>query len=244
MILLKKVINSILPPRCAISGEVVEHQGMLSPSIWGNLNFIADPMCAVCGVPFDFDMGEQKDSPRAVCAQCLKTPPIYQSARAPLIYDDGSRDLILSYKHGDQTQHVVTFLPWLQRAGAGMLQQADYLIPIPLHRWRLFSRRFNQSALVVNVLAKAMNKTALLDTLVRVRATTPQGHLDSMARKRNVRKAFGVRGKFASLLKGRHVVLVDDVLTTGATVEECTKVLLKAGVKRVDVLTVARAVKR
>ncbi|MCI5060300.1 MAG: ComF family protein [Alphaproteobacteria bacterium] len=245
MIFLEKIIDTILPPRCALSGEIVDKQGMLSPDMWGKLNFITDPMCSVCGVPFDFDMEVRcENEEQGVCAPCSKAPPVYQAARSALIYDDGSRDLILSYKHGDQMTHIHTFLPWLARAGGGMLSAADYLIPVPLHRWRLFRRRFNQAALIAAVLGRTVNKPALLDGLERIRATATQGYLRHDERAKNVKRAFRVPPKYQDQLRGKNIVLIDDVYTTGATVQECAKVLLKAGVKRVDVLTLARVVKR
>ena len=236
MIFLEKIIDTILPPRCALSGEIVDKQGMLSPDMWGRLNFITDPMCLVCGVPFDFDMeGNQKGNEQSLCASCIKTPPIYQAARSALIYDDGSRDLILSYKHADQIACVHTFIPWLSRAGAGMLSAADYLIPVPLHRWRLFRRRFNQSALIAQTLGRVVNKPALLDGLERIRATATQGYLSHDERAKNVKRAFRIPAKYKDQLRSKNIVLIDDVYTTGATVQECAKVFLKVGVKRVDV---------
>ncbi|MCK6418866.1 MAG: ComF family protein [Alphaproteobacteria bacterium] len=177
------------------------------------------------------------------CLDCLKQKPPYSSARAVLRYNDGARDIILGFKHGDKTHAVETFLPWLQRSGADMLRQAELIVPVPLHPWRLLSRRYNQAALLAKALAKRSEKIYAPDLLRRVRHTPSQGHLKRKQRLRNVRSAFAVHPRWQSRLQGARIVLIDDVLTTGATVRECAKILMKAGAARVDVLTLARVVK-
>lgn len=238
---LTRLIDLILPPRCIVSGEIVDQQGMLSPEAWGQLNFIDDPQCNRCGFPFGFDTGEVNEG--NICLGCLKTPPIFDKARAALIYDDASRDVILSFKHGDQTQAVPSFIPWLNRAGTKFLDQTDYIMPVPLHRWRLLRRRFNQAGIMARYLSKDIGVPVILDGVLRQRATVTQGHLQANARKKNVRNAFVVNPKHLETIKGTNIVLIDDVYTTGATVNECTKVLMRAGVASVNILTLARVVK-
>lgn len=227
-----------LPPRCVASGEVVEKTGMLAPHVWKSLDFIAAPFCATCGFPFDFAA-----EAAMTCTECLSKPPPYASARAVLRYNDGARDIILGFKHGDKTHAVQTFLPWLRRAGADMTAQADVIIPVPLHRWRLLYRRYNQAALLAQILARDSGKRYCPNVLQRVRATPTQGYLKRKERARNVHRAFAISPRRQAQIAGVRVVLVDDVLTTGATVCECAKVLMKAGAARVDVLTLARVVK-
>lgn len=241
MSLSQSLVDLILPPRCIVSGEIVDSQGMLSPEAWGDLNFIADPQCHRCGFPFDFDSGEIKEG--NICLGCSKTPPRYDKARSALVYDDASRDVILGFKHGDQTASVPSFVPWMMRAADKIMDQTDYIIPVPLHRWRLMRRRFNQAGLMAQYLSKAAHVPTLLDGLVRKRATQTQGHLNSSERKKNVKNAFSVHPKQVTALKGKSVLLIDDVYTTGATIDECTKILLKVGVSSVNVLTLARVVK-
>lgn len=235
------MVDFILPPRCIVTGEMVDRQGMVSAEAWKNLNFISDPQCVRCGFPFDFDTGEAKEG--NICGVCQKEPPVFDKARAALVYDDASRDIILGFKHGDQTQSVPSFVPWLMQSGYDLLEKADYLIPVPLHRWRILRRRFNQSALIAQYLSKEVRIPYLLEVLERVRATETQGHLQVNERKRNVRNAFSVNSDYLDDIKNKHLVLIDDVYTTGATVTECTKVLLKAGAASVDILTLARVVK-
>lgn len=236
-----RILNLILPPRCIVTGEIVDGQGMLSPKAWGDLSFIANPQCNRCGYPFDFDMGEVSEG--NVCAACLKNPPVYDKARAALIYDDASRNIVLSFKHGDQTQSVPTFIPWLNNAGRDILARADYLVPVPLHRFRILRRRFNQSGLIATYLSQDAKIPTLLDGLKRVRATPIQGYLHAKERKKNVKNAFSVNPKHHDAIRNKHIVLIDDVYTTGATVSECTKVLLKGGAASVNILTLARVVK-
>lgn len=238
---LARVVDFVLPPRCIVTGEMVDRQGMVSPSAWASLNFIADPQCGRCGFPFDFDSGDIQEG--NTCGVCQKNPPVFHQARAALVYDDASRDIILGFKHGDQTHAVPSFLPWLMRAGEEMLEKADFLVPVPLHRWRIMRRRFNQSALMAQYLSQALHTPCLLGALTRVRATQTQGHLQVTERKRNVRNAFAVPAQYQGQIKDKNIVLIDDVYTTGATVSECAKALLKCGATSVDVLTLARVVK-
>lgn len=241
MVHLSQIIDFILPPRCIVTGDVVDQQGMVSGQIWGTLNFIGSPYCNCCGFPFDFDMDGVNDG--NLCAVCIKHPPIYDYARSALVYDDASRDIILGYKHGDQTYAVPTFLPWLERAGADIFDGVDFIMPVPLHAFRLLRRRFNQAGLMAQYLSKSIRKECLVDGLKRIRATPTQGYLEKSERKKNVHNAFRINKKYKSKLEGKIILLIDDVLTTGATINECTKELQRHGVKEVRVLTLARVVK-
>ncbi len=233
-----KALDFVLPPSCLVSGEIVERQGMLAPGIWSSLDFITEPLCGCCGRPFDF---EQESG--ALCGECLAKRPVFGRARAALHYDDNSRNLILRFKHADQTHAVIAFIPWMKRAGRELLRDADFLVPVPLHRLRLLKRRYNQAALIARALSRETGVPWLPDTLVRRRRTASQGYMSSRDRTGNVRNAFAVPENRASGLQGKHAVLIDDVYTTGATVKECTKILLKTGCRQVDVLTVARVVR-
>ena len=235
---LQKALDLVLPPRCVVSGEEVDRQGMLAPDVWGQLKFIAAPQCVKCGLPFDYDVEEE-----TVCGGCIENDPVYTSARSALVYDDGSRNLVLRFKHADQTHSVLAFVPWLKKAGAEFLNKADYFVPVPLHRWRLLKRRYNQAAIMAWALSKDMGVPCLVDGLQRLRATKSQGYMKAKERKANVKKAFAINPKHESKLEGKTVVLIDDVLTTGATVNECVKALKRQDVKDVHVLTLARVVR-
>lgn len=242
MSVLNQILDTILPPRCIVTGDIVDRQGMISPQAWGQLNFISDPQCDRCGFPFDFDDGAAKKG--NFCAACLKVPPIFSQARSALIYDDISRDVILGFKHGDQTQAVPSFIPWLLRTGEEILARSDYLVPVPLHRWRMLRRRYNQAGLIAQYLSKETSIPVFLDLIERKKATVTQGHLKANERQRNVRNAFTVPDNYREKIRNKHICLIDDVYTTGATINECTKILLKAGASSVNILTLARVVRR
>jgi ComF family protein len=180
----------------------------------------------------------------AVCGTCwpdinFLAPPHC----AVLAYDEGSRDPVLAFKHRDRTDAAPAFGAWLARAGVELLADADLLVPVPLHPARLLARRYNQSALLVHALSKASGIPAAVDLMVRTRRTPSQGRLSAAARRRNVAGAFAVRRGQHGRLRGRKLVLVDDVMTTGATVEGCARILLRSGAAAVDVLTLARVVR-
>lgn len=239
-------LDMILPPRCLVTGAETDAPGMLSPTVWAKLNFITQPICACCGVPFDIDLRQTlPDNPSEdlLCAPCLDNPPPFARARAALRYDEASRDLILAFKHGDRTDSTRTFIPWILRAGADLLQETDALLPVPLHRWRLLRRRYNQAGLIAAALARAIGKPVLPDSLVRTKNTSPQGHKTPNERADNIRAAFKVPMHRREKIADQKLLLVDDVYTSGATVRACTQTLLNAGAARVDVLTLARAVR-
>ena len=178
---------------------------------------------------------------RAICGDCARRRPSWDRARSVLRYDKHSRRLVLMLKHGDQTHLAGAFGRWMQRAGGDVLAAADLLIPVPLHWTRLFNRRFNQSALLAQAIRAAGGPPVAADWLVRRRRTPSQGTLGPLGRARNVRGAFALRrGRDVT---GKRVVVIDDVLTTGATAEECARVLRRAGAASVGVLVLARAVR-
>ena len=187
-----------------------------------------------CGFPFEFTIPDLEIE----CAACTARPPRYDHARAAMAYDDASQGLILAFKHGGRTANLDMFAAQMVRAGRGLLDGAEALVPVPLHPSRLRARKFNQAALLAQRIAKLSGATVAPDTLFRIRKTQSQGRKSRQARRRNVRKAFDVRGAVPA-----HVVLIDDVMTTGATLEACTLALKRAGAKRVDCLTLARVVR-
>lgn len=231
----KTALDAVLPPRCIATGQIVDAQGMVAPAFWRELNFIDDPMCATCGHPFDYDTG-----PDAVCAACIAREPDFDRARSALSYDDVSRKLVLNFKYGDQLHAAAAFVPWLKRAGAAFLREDALLVPVPLHRRRLWQRRYNQSALLAQALSAQTGIACQSDLLVRTRHTPPQKGMNARERRKNVRRAFALRDRCAGMAEGRAVVLIDDVFTSGATLNECAKILKKAGAESVCALTLAR----
>lgn len=225
----------LLPGRCLRCGVVVGGASALCPACWESIHFIAAPLCDRCGQPFEVD-----PAGGALCGQCMADPPLYARARAVFRYDEASRPLVLRFKHGDRTAAAPQFARWMARAGGPLLAEAQLVAPVPLHRWRLWRRRYNQAALLAQALAKQAEIPYLPDALARVRATPSQGTLGRGQRRRNVQGAFHVRRPEA--VAGKRILLVDDVLTSGSTVGECVRVLLRAGAERVEVLTLARVV--
>lgn len=229
------VLDALLPPQCLCCGAMVDRQGNLCAPCWSGMRFLEPPCCHACGFPFPHDEGEE-----ALCAACSRRRPDYDRARAVLVYDDHSRALLLRLKHGDRLDGVPAFGQWLARAGALFWADADLLLPVPLHRWRLLRRRYNQAALLSRALSQHCGVPSHPDLLKRRRATPSQGGRSRVGRARNVQGAFAVQEANRPKLHGSHVVLIDDVFTTGATVSACARVLKRHGAARVDVLTMAR----
>ncbi|HLN23270.1 MAG TPA: ComF family protein [Patescibacteria group bacterium] len=227
-----RVVDILLPPRCLRCGGLTDSTGALCPACWKQMRFLAPPLCECCGRPFDIDPG-----PGAICGACMLKRPPFDRARAVFCYDDASKALVLRFKHADRVGAAVPYARWMARAGAELLTEADVIVPVPLHRWRLLQRRYNQAALLANALGRLSGVPAVPDALLRVRHTTSQGHLGRKERRRNVRGAFQM-ARLGSVA-GRRVLLIDDVLTSGATIEECVRVLRADGAAAVDVLTLA-----
>jgi ComF family protein len=238
-----RLLDLVLPPRCLSCGTEVGAPGALCPGCWHSIRFIAPPHCARCGLPFDYDpTGE--GAAGLVCGACLARAPDFDRCRSVFAYDDASRSLVLGFKHGDRTDCATAFAQWLARAGAVLLTEADVLIaPVPLHRWRLLKRRYNQSAMLALELGRLTGRLAVPDLLIRRRATPSQGGLTAKGRARNVRGAFALNRRWAERVRDACVLLVDDVFTTGATVGECARTLRRGGARAVDVLTLSRVVR-
>jgi ComF family protein len=233
------VLDAVLPLRCLSCGIEIAAPGALCSTCWAGLDFLGPPQCRCCGLPFDHAAaaGAGEDP---VCAGCLAHPPRWDRARAAFLYDDASRKLILAFKHGDQTHAAPAFGDMLARAAAPFLAEIDLIAPVPLHRWRLLRRRYNQAALLALALGRVAGRAVAPDLLLRRRSTPSQGGQDRNARRRNVAGAFAVRPGREPLVDGRRILLVDDVLTTGATIDECARVLRRQGAAGIDVVTLAR----
>ena len=227
------LLDLLLPIR-DFDGEVALTSG-LPAGTWSRITFLEDPCCDGCGSPWEFDPG-----PGVRCAACEARPRAFDRARAACLYDETSRDLILKLKHADRTDVAGLMARWLSRAARPLLQEAEILVPVPLHRWRLLRRRYNQAAEIARPLARAWGLTFLPDALERVRDTDTQGGKSASGRRRNVAGAFSVPPRLRDRLAGRRVLLVDDVLTTGATAHACARALKAAGAAAVDVAVIAK----
>lgn len=233
---LRLAVDVALPQLCAACREPVDGAG-LCPACWRKLSFIAPPYCERLGIPFPFD-----DGPGLLSMEAIADPPAYDRARAAVRYDDIAKKLVHALKYGDRLDLAPTMGRWMAHAGRQLLAEADALVPVPLHWRRLWARRFNQSALLAENIAKATDRTVAHGALARVKATPQQVGLDKSARALNVQGAFRVPADGKAAVAGRKLVLVDDVLTSGATVGACARALLRAGAASVDVLVFARVV--
>ncbi len=234
----RRVIDVLLPPRCLACGEIVAADGALCPACWSTVAFIAPPCCRRCGVPFAFDPGAGVE-----CGECARRPPPFDRARSALRYDDASRPLILGFKHADRTHAAPAYGAWMARAAGPLLAEAEVIVPVPLHWTRLVRRRYNQAALMALAMGRIGGRPVVADALVRRRRTPSQGMMRRLGRFRNVAGAFAIHPRRAAGIAGKRVLLVDDVLTTGATVEACIRALRAAGAAAVDVVTLARVVR-
>lgn len=227
-------MDTLLPHQCMGCGAVVDGTAALCPQCWDKADFVAPPHCAVCGLTFEFDPGDD-----ALCGACARERPVYRRARTVMVYGEISRRLVIAFKHGDGTEAVPAFSRWLVRAGADLIPDADLVAPVPLHWTRLFARRYNQAAMLAVAVGRQTGIAVRPDLLVRRRRTRSQGGLGPEERRRNMKGAFTVRPSLIDAVKGRNILLIDDVLTTGATVSACARTLLDAGAEAVDVLTLA-----
>ena len=232
------MLDLVLPPQCPTCDVVVGDAGRFCPDCFKRAAFIVEPCCVRCGVGFS-SVGEAGLS--RVCAACLTAPPIWSRARAAFCYDDFSKNLILPLKYADRTENARFLAVHMARAGAALLSQADVLLPVPLHRKRLFSRRYNQAALLALHVGRLSRRAVLVDGLERIRSTRSLAASAREDRADLVAGAIVSRSSRAVLLRGSRVVLIDDVLTTGATASVCTEALLGAGAISVDLLVAARA---
>lgn len=234
---LRLALDVALPPLCPSCREPVGDGAGLCATCWSKLSPIERPFCEKLGIPFTYDPG-----PGVYSMQAIADPPAYARARAAVRYDDVARTLVHALKYGDRLDLAPTLARWMARAGADLLADTDLTVPVPLHWRRLWARRFNQSAALANILASHGGPPVSVTALKRAKATPQQVGLSRTARAANVQGAFRVDAAGRAEVKGRRILLVDDVLTSGATVDACARALLRAGARQVDVLVFARVV--
>jgi ComF family protein len=229
-------IDLALPPLCPACREPVIGQALCG-DCWAKLHFIAPPYCERLGIPFAYDAGVG-----LLSMQAIAEPPTYGRARAAARFDDVARALVHAFKYGDRLDLAPTLGRWMATAGHELLAEADGLVPVPLHWRRLWARRFNQSAALAQAVAAESGVPMVHGALRRIKATPQQVGLTRAQRADNIQGAFRVAEAGKAAVRGRRLILVDDVLTTGATVEGCARALLRAGAANVDVLVFARVV--
>ncbi len=209
-----------------MTGRELAGPGSLEPELWAKLRFISDPVCATCGEPFEIAVEEGQ-----LCGACLARPPAYTRARAALEYGEVSRDLVLGLKYQGRRDGLDLLGGWMALAAAELVTDEHLIVPVPLHYFRLLRRGFNQSAWLAGSLTRLTGARLGMDVLRRTRSTPIQGGLSAEGRRRNVRGVFRVRRSRQHMVKDQKILLVDDVLTTGATAEACSRALKRAGGK-------------
>ncbi len=227
-------VDLVTPPKCLVCRLPVGQGASLCMPCWQIMSFIDEPVCDALGTPFEFDHGEG-----ALSAAAIANPPPWNKARAAAVFDDASQALIHQLKYQDHQEAGIAMAQMMLRAGRNIIAESDVILPVPLHRWRLWKRRFNQAAYLARSIAMAAHKPCRTDVLMRTKATRTQVGLTHDERRKNVRRAFEVSVEKRAGIEGKTVLLVDDVRTTGATVSACTRVLKDSGAIQVHVLTFA-----
>ena len=235
---LQKLLPLLVPPACPLCFAVLAEDDGLCATCWKQLDFISAPICHISGAPLDVDLG-----PETVSLAVTKNPPPYEKARAAFRYQGSAAALVKRLKFSDRPELARLLAPFMVRAGKDVLRANAILVPVPLHRRRLLGRRFNQAAELCRAMARETGNEIAFEGVVRIKATRPQIGLTRRNRKHNLKGAFAVPKSMKDYLQGRTLVLVDDVLTTGATVEAMSETLRQAGAGPIYVLTLARVVR-
>ena len=229
------MLGIVYPPTCVGCGGATGEPHSLCARCWSQIAFIERPFCERLGTPFAIDLGMPLLSPAAIAE-----PPVFERARAVARYDDVARRLVHRLKYGDRLELARALATMMVRSGAELLAEAQVIVPVPLHRWRLWWRRFNQAMALASVVSKASGVPCDPFLLARVKPTKPQVGLSKAQRGENLQGAFRVPAEARPRLEGKRVLLVDDVLTTGATANAASRALLRGGARAVDVLAFAR----
>lgn len=233
--LLNPIVDFVFPPRCPLCGIGVTSQAGLCAACWSELSIPGEPCCSRCSRPF----GDETNA-GATCAPCLAEPPRHAGIAAATIYNEASRKLVLTFKHGGRLGLAAMMVRLMAAQLARIEGDAWMVVPVPLHRWRLWRRGYNQAAVLAREVAQLTHGTLAVDALVRRKPTASLGGLGRKARRRELSGAIVASPKWADTLRGRNVLLVDDVLTSGATSDACVNALLRMGASRVVVTCFAR----
>lgn len=229
-----RLADLIIPPTCLACYEPLAQHDTVCAGCWARIEFIRAPLCDRLGLPMPFDAGAPM-----ISAAAAANPPIYDRARAVAHYSGVMREMILAFKYGDTHNARKLFGRWLLSCGGDLVEACDVIAPVPMHPRRLLARRFNQAALLARELARRGDRRYHAQLVRRIRATTAQVGLTSAQRRSNLAGAFRVPDGARSEVAGRAVLLVDDVITTGTTLNACARALRRAGATRVDAVALA-----
>ncbi|MDD2840095.1 MAG: ComF family protein [Rickettsiales bacterium] len=236
-----KFINLIFPPKCLLCGKIVEEYNTLCHDCWHNIQFIQKPFCNKCSTPLQLRISDND-----LCGNCLKNPPLYTKSRSAIAYNEETAKIIFKFKFYDKP-HIKKFMAkTMIKASQDILNNIDILIPIPLHKKRLIFRKYNQALLLANEIGKLSNKKVIYNFLLKKKHTTPQAKLKEVERAKNLKDKFCINSKYLKNIrnyKNLNFAIIDDVMTTGSTINECVKILNKVGIKNVYAITFAKTVR-
>lgn len=231
---LAPIVDLVFPPRCPLCGDAIGAQSGLCGSCWSELAIPGEPACSLCHRPFAEDAASG-----LTCAPCMANPPRHDGIAAGTLYNEASRKLVLAFKHGDR----IALAPLMARLMSAKLQAVDenwIVAPVPLHRWRLWRRGYNQAALLAQEIARLRSSRLCVDLLQRRKATPTLGGLGQKARARALSGAIACNPRHSGIVRDANVVVVDDVLTSGATSDACVSTLKRAGARKVVIACFAR----
>ena len=230
-----QLLNLLYPPVCISCHDTVDTPNSLCSTCWTSISWLSQPACEICYFPFEYATPNS-----TICASCIANPPLYDKARSVFLYDEHSRKLITSFKYGDKTHTAKTYAQWMTKTGMELLNESDFICPVPMHWKRLFLRKYNQAALLTRHISKQHLTPALYFLLQKKQHNVPQASLTKKQRLHNTKGVFTFNPRYTHLVNGKTIALIDDVTTTNATVNECAKLLKKNGVARVNVLTLGK----
>ncbi len=231
---LNSVKNLLFPIKFDLCGSLVETSGLCF-QCWKKISWISDPKCRICGTPFEVNI-------HPLCAECLKNPPCFDKAVSVFKYDDFSKELLIKIKHFDSLHMLSRLSDLMYKSAEFDIKNSDIIVPIPIHFLKRLKRKYNQSELLAKNISKTSKKRYEPRILQKIKTTQPQEGLSGKKRRKNIMGSFGIDAKYFKDIENKNIILVDDVFTTGATVNECSKILKKYKAKSVIVVTIARVI--
>jgi len=226
------ILNFIFPSHCLYCDKIISKKSLFCPKCWVDLRFIQEPKCEICSYPFEFDPKELEDTSK-ICIKCQKNRPNYDKIITIFKYCDKIKKIVLNAKFNDQAFILNKLSQIIIPSLAQYQNEFDLIISVPLHKKRLLKRKYNQAAILAKIIAKALNKPIYNDLLIKIKDTKPQSLSTKKARQENLKNSFRVKEKYKFLIENKNILLVDDITTTGATMNFCSKELKKNNCKKV-----------